>query len=122
MEAAFAEFRKSAVQGIVMLPGTYLSPETPRIVQLALKDRLPIVAFGREGVEAGALISYGSDPIYNATRAAWYVDQILKGVKPGDLPIEEPSKFELVVNLKTAKALGITIPQTVMVRATRVIE
>ena len=105
-----------------MLPGTFLGAETRRIVQLALKDRLPIVVIRREGAEAGALISYGNDPIYNATRAAWYVDQILKGVKPGDLPIEQPSKFELVVNLKTAKALGLTVPSTIMVRADRVIE
>ena len=122
LEGAFAQFRKSAVQGIVVLPGTYLTAETPRIVQIALSHRLPVAHPRHEGAEVGALFSYGHDAPYNGKRAAWYVDRILRGTKPGDLPIEQPSKLELVVNLKTAKALGITVPQTVMVRATRVIQ
>jgi putative ABC transport system substrate-binding protein len=122
LEGAFAQLRKGAVQGIVVLPATYLVAAMPRITQLALSYRLPTVVNRRESAEAGALLSYGHDPTYNGKRAAWYVDRILRGTKPGDLPIEQPSRLELVVNLKTAKALGITVPQTVMVRADRVIQ
>ncbi len=121
-ESAFAQFRKGDVQAMVVLPSNWFGPERQRICQLALRQQLPSVAGGAGFAEAGALLTYGSDHTYNFRRAAWYVDQILKGAKPGDLPIEQPSKFELVVNLKTAKVLGITVPPVVMVRADRVIQ
>ena len=121
-EPAFALFRQRRVQGVVVLPSLWFGPERHRIAKLALREQLPAVAAGLGFAEAGTLIAHGPVRSYAFRRAAWYVDQILKGVKPGDLPIEQPSKIELVVNLKTAKALGITVPPIVMARADRVIE
>jgi putative ABC transport system substrate-binding protein len=93
-----------------------------RILQLSAKNRIP-TAFGtRSFAEAGGLLSYGADVSEHFRRAAGYVDRILKGAKPADLPVEQPTKFELVVNLKTAKALGLTIPPSVLARADHVIE
>jgi len=93
-----------------------------RIAELALKSQLPTVSTLRESVQAGLLMSYGTDFHRLWRRAATYVDKILKGTKPHDLPVEQPTEFELVVNLKTAKALGLTIPQSLLLRADRVIE
>ena len=92
-----------------------------RIVSFALKSRLPSVYNGREYVDAGGLMSYAADRADNYRRVATYVDKILKGAKPADLPIEQPTKFELVIDLKTAKQIGLTIPSTVLARADRVI-
>ena len=92
-----------------------------RIVEFAAKNHLPTVYGGSEFVHAGGLMSYGPSHADMFRRAAIYVDKILKGAKPADLPIEQPTKFELVVNLKTAKALGVTIPQSILVRADEVI-
>src|SRR5262249_36581885 len=92
------------------------------IVDLAARNRLPAVYSSREFVEAGGLITYGSSYPYRYFRVATLVDKILKGAKPGDLPVEQPTKLELVINLKTAKELGITIPPSIMVRADEVIE
>ena len=92
-----------------------------RIVGFASKSRLPVVYPSREAVDAGGMMSYGADLADSYPRVAYYVDRILKGAKPADLPVEQPTKFELIVNLKTAKALGLTIPPNVLARADRVI-
>ena len=92
-----------------------------RIVGFALKSRLPPVYSARVSGDAGGLMSYGTDPAESYRRVAIYVDKILKGAKPADLPVEQPTKFELVINLKTAKQIGVTIPQKVLARADRVI-
>ena len=93
-----------------------------RIADFALKSRLPSVYPNREGADAGGLLSYGADQADSYRRVAYYVDKILKGTKPADLPVEQPTKFELVINLKTAKALNLTIPQSVLYRADKVIK
>jgi putative ABC transport system substrate-binding protein len=88
-----------------------------RLVDLAAEHRLPAIYEGERTVEAGGLIYYGPDPIDQYRRVAYYVDRILRGANPGDLPIEQPTKFRLVINLKTAKALGLTIPPSLLARA-----
>ena len=93
-----------------------------RVVGLAMKHRLPTMYATRSFVEAGGLLAYGADPLDLHRRAAGYVDRILKGAKPANLPVEQPTKFELVVNLKTAKTLGLTIPPSVLLRADQVLE
>ena len=120
IEAAISGLAKEGVRGLIVLNG--FQPHWQRIVKLALAQRWPVIAPEREFVEEGALLSYAIDTPASYRRAAYYVDRILKGAKPGELPIEQPTRFEFVVNLKTAKALGITIPQSILVRADRVIE
>jgi putative tryptophan/tyrosine transport system substrate-binding protein len=92
-----------------------------RILELAINNRLPVIYRGRPSVEAGGLMSYGVTTTDLDRRAATYVDKILKGAKPADLPVEQPTKFELVINLKTAKQIGLTIPPNVLARADKVI-
>jgi len=93
-----------------------------RIAEIAGHHRIPVVSGWREFAQAGDLMTYGPNRIYSSRRLALYVDKILKGARPGDLPIEQPSQFELVINLKTAKALGLTLPQSVLARADQIIE
>jgi putative ABC transport system substrate-binding protein len=113
----------TAGAGAVLVPDDPLSVnERTRIAELALKHRLPAVAGHTQIAEAGVMMAYGPNRIDLYRRAATLVDKILKGAKPGDLPIEQPTKFELVINLKTAKALGVAIPQMVLLRADQVID
>ena len=93
-----------------------------RIVGLALKSRLPSVYTNRDAIDAGGLMYYGADEAESYRRVAYYVDRILKGAKPDDLPVEQPTKFELVINLKTAKQIGLTIPPEVLARANKLIK
>jgi putative ABC transport system substrate-binding protein len=120
--AGFEAAAASGAEGLVILPSGIFWNERARVVAAAAASRLPAIYENRDFAEAGGLLSYGPNVADNFRRAAWYVDQILKGAKPGDLPIEQPTKFELVVNLKTAKTLGLTIPPTILARADEVIE
>ena len=122
IEPAFSRLAKEGAQALVVILSPMLRVERRRIVKLALAQRWAVVAGAREFVEAGALLSYSADALANYRRAAYYVDRILKGARPGDLPIEQSTKFELVVNMKTAKALGLTLPQPFLMRVDRVIE
>jgi len=122
VEPAMLRLAKEGAQGLVVFPGAPLAAERRRIVKLALAQRWPVVAGRRKWAEAGALLSYSADTLVHYRRAAYYVDRILKGANPGDIPIEQPMTFEMVVNLKTAKVLGLTMPPEIMVQATRVIQ
>ena len=122
IEPALARLAKEDAQALAVMSSPLLGAERRRILKFALAHRWPVVASGRGWPEAGALLSYGVDTSANYRRAAYYVDRILKGTKPGDLPFEQPTKIDLVVNMKTAKALGLTIPPSILVRAAKVIE
>ena len=121
LDRAFTAIARARAAGIIILGSTTLFANRARIAQLAIRHRLPTSAWARELTEAGCLMSYGANLHDVARRAAYFVDKILKGAKPGDLPIEQPTKFELVINLKTAKALGLTIPPSLLGRADEVI-
>jgi len=121
-DRAFSEMTGGRAGALTVLQSTMFFLERRRLVDLAAKNRLPAVYTSREFVDAGGLMSYGPDFADLFRRAASYVDKILKGAKPADLPVEQATKFELVINLKTAKALGLTIPQSLLLRADRVIE
>jgi putative ABC transport system substrate-binding protein len=120
-DRAFAAMAAERAGALLVLASPILNRDRTRIIDLAAKHRLPAVYQWREHVEEGGLMAYGGSLSGLSRRAAAYVDRILKGAKPGDLPIEQPTKFELVVNLKTAKALGLTIPQSVLLQADEVI-
>jgi putative ABC transport system substrate-binding protein len=122
LESAFALIRADRADALLVAGGAGFYLNRTQIVNLALRYRLPSVFQGREFVEAGGLLSYAPSTVANYRRAAFFVDKILKGAKPGDLPIEQPTRFELVINLRTAKALGLTIPPTLLLRADQVIE
>jgi putative tryptophan/tyrosine transport system substrate-binding protein len=122
IDAAFHTLTTERVNLVIVHPDPMFVNERRRIAELAIAAQLPIVYGFREHVEDGGLMSYGIDLRENWRRVASYVDKILKGAKPADLPIEQPTKFELVVNLKTAKALGLTIPEAFLLRADEVIE
>jgi putative tryptophan/tyrosine transport system substrate-binding protein len=121
-DRAFSDMTRARPGALTLLPSNMFRREQRRLVDLAERHRLPTVYFGREFVDAGGLMSYAAPLTDLCRRAATYVDKILKGAKPGDLPVEQPTKFELVINLKTAKALGLTIPPSLLQRADQVIE
>jgi putative ABC transport system substrate-binding protein len=121
-DRAFSDMTRARAGALTVLGSSMFLAERRRLVDLAAKNRLPTVFPFREGVDAGGLMSYGTNLADLYRRAATYVDKILKGAKPGDLPVEQPTKFELVINLKTAKALGLTIPPSVLGRADEVIQ
>jgi putative tryptophan/tyrosine transport system substrate-binding protein len=122
-DKVFAALSKQRPDGLyVPGSGPLMRADQKRIVAFALKSRLPSIYSYRESVDAGGLMYYGADLADSYRRVATYVDKILKGAKPADLPVEQPTKFELVINLKTAKQIGLTIPQKVLVRADKVIK
>jgi putative ABC transport system substrate-binding protein len=122
LDAAFSAMRKTNVNALLPVNDTVFGNHRKRIVELAIKLRLPAIAERKDFSEEGGLIAYGVDIPHMFRRAAVYVDKILKGTRPGDLPIERPSKFNFVINLKTAKQIGLTIPQSVLFRADKVIK
>jgi putative tryptophan/tyrosine transport system substrate-binding protein len=122
LEGAFSTMRADGAGALLVVSGAGFYLNRAQIVQLALRNRLPSVFQNREFVEAGGLLSYAPSTAANYQRAAVFVDKILKGAKPANLPIEQPTKFELVINLKTAKALGLTIPPSLLARTDQVIE
>jgi putative tryptophan/tyrosine transport system substrate-binding protein len=122
LDAAFMAMKRARIDAVILGENTAFIADRRRIADLAVTHRLPMMVAAKEYAEAGGLVSYGTDYPDLFRRAATYVDKILKGAKPGELPIEQPTKFELVINLKTAKALGLTIPQSLMQRADEVIQ
>ena len=121
IEPAFAAMVRGRAGALSIVPSPMFFSNRKRLADLAMKHRLPTTVGLREYVEAGGLVGYGADNSDLFRRAATFVDKILKGAKPADLPVEQPTKFELVINLKTAKALGLTIPQSLLLRADEII-
>ena len=121
-DAAFGQIVKAQSHAVVVQGDTLFGVNVRTIAQLALKHRLPSASSINEFAEAGGLIAYGPNRLEGFRRAAVFVDKLLKGAKPGDLPIERPTRFERVINMKTAKALGVSIPQSLLLRADTVIE
>ncbi len=121
-DRAFSEMTKARAGALTVLGSAIFSSERRRLVDLAAKHRLPAVFTSKDFVDAGGLMAFGPNLADSFRRAATYVDKILKGAKPADLPVEQPTKFELVINLKTAKALRLTFPQSLLLRADQVIE
>ena len=121
-ESEFKEAARARSGALVVTGGAFLGTSQKQIVNLAAKYRMPAIAAGGEFVDNGGLMSYGPDRIEPYQRGAVMVDKILKGAKPADLPVEQPTKFELMINLKTAKTLGLTIPPVVLMRANKVIK
>ena len=121
LEGAFQAAVKGRVRALIATQTTVLVPYPKKIADLAIKHRLPLMFESSRTVEAGGLLSYSSNEPENFKRAAYYVDKILKGAKPAELPVEQPTKFEFVINLKTAKTLGLTIPPDVLARAHKII-
>jgi ABC-type uncharacterized transport system substrate-binding protein len=122
LDRAFSTMAGERAEALFLLPSQMLFSERRRIIKLAESHRLPAMYNGREFAEVGGLIAYGASNKDLIRRTAAYVDKVLKGTKPADLPVEQPTKFELVINLKTAKALGLVIPPTLLARADEVIE
>jgi putative tryptophan/tyrosine transport system substrate-binding protein len=122
VDGAFSALRTGRAEAVMVAPSSLTFRNRDQIARLAQRNRLPTVYGLREYVDAGGLMAYGPNYANGWRRAATYVDKILKGAKPGELPVEQPTKFELVINLKTAKALGLTIPPSLLLRADQVIE
>ena len=122
LDRAFAALGSARPDAVLVSGDTFFLANAGRVAELALVHKLPVFSTARVLTEAGNLASYGADGTVVARRAANYVQRILKGAKPGDLPVELPTKFELVINMKTAKALGLTVPQAVLVRANEIIQ
>jgi len=122
LQGAFDGATRSGVNGLVLLATAPINNHLKLVADLAVKNRLPSIYDRSEFVEAGGLMSYGPNVTNMARRAATYVDKVLKGANPGDLPVERPTKFDFVINLKTAKQIGLTIPQSVLYRADKVIK
>jgi putative tryptophan/tyrosine transport system substrate-binding protein len=121
-EKVFAALNKQRPDGLYVPSGALMGANQKRTISFALESRLPSMYSNREAVVAGGLMSYSADPADSFRRVAYYVDRILKGAKPGDLPVEQPMKFELVINLKTAKQISLTIPPNMLARADKVIK
>ena len=121
-DRAFTDASRAHVGALAIMPDPHFVGNLRRIADLAIKSRLPAIYNLREFADSGGLVAYGPDRADQFRRAAGYVDKILKGAKPADLPIEQPTKFELVINLKPAKALGLTIPQSLLLRADEMIQ
>ena len=121
-ERAFSSFAEQKVEAILVPPDATFNASRIRIIDLAAKAQLPAIYFNRVFAEAGGLVSYGPNISEDYRRAAVYVDKILKGANPADLPIERPTKFELIINLKTAKELGLSVSPALLARADEVIE
>jgi putative tryptophan/tyrosine transport system substrate-binding protein len=122
LEPGFASLARERAEAVILFGDTFFAQQFPQISQAALKHRVPSIYITREYAEAGGLMTYGADIVDNFRRAATFVDKILKGAKAAELPFEQPTRFYLVINLKTAKALGLTIPPSVLQRADQVIE
>jgi putative ABC transport system substrate-binding protein len=121
-ETVFASLNKERPDGLFVLSSPLMNANQKRTVGFALKSRLPSMYSNREHVDAGGLMSYGADRADSYRRVAYFVDRILKGAKPADLPVEQPKKFELIINLKAAKQIGLTIPPNVLARADKVLK
>ena len=122
LDSAFSAATKEGDQAVILLPAPFMGRNAERIAELALRNRLPTFAFIKEEAKAGELVSFGPSIFAATRRAAYFVDRILKGASPSDLPIEQPTKFDLVINLKTAKALRLEIPPSLLALADEVIE
>jgi putative ABC transport system substrate-binding protein len=122
IDAAFVRMASDQAQALIILADSFMNAHIQKLADLTLKNRLPAIYGFREFADAGGLLSYGAGNQWLFRRAASYVDKIFKGANPGDLPIEEPTTFELLINLRTAKALGVTIPDKVLATADEVIE
>jgi putative ABC transport system substrate-binding protein len=121
-EKVFTGLNKERPDGLYVTSNPLTRGNMKRVGDFAIKSRIPSVHGGRESVDAGGLMYYGADTAESYRRVAYYVDRILKGAKPADLPVEQPTKFELVINLKTAKQIGVTIPPEVLARASKLIK
>jgi putative ABC transport system substrate-binding protein len=121
-ESAFEALTEIQPGALIILPASLMTRHAKRLADLALKIRMPSISYFREFPEAGGLMSYGPNLDDSCRHAATFVDKILKGTAPADLPVEQPTKFELVINLNTAKAIGATVPQSILTGADEVIE
>jgi putative ABC transport system substrate-binding protein len=122
IEPGFASLGRRRADAVLLFGDTFFAQQSQQIAQAALKHRMPSIFILRAYAEAGALMSYGAPIVYNFRRAATDVDKILKGANPGEFPFEQPRKYELTINMRTAKALGLTIPQSLLLRVDHVVQ